>query len=125
MPCTRTMSYYYYFVILSFLKEISLANVENLISKTSLDSSNITASLKNLQKTMEDMNTSIQQQNDLITKSEAEIGRNNALIERKQTQIDQLNRKIKAKMSKLGGVSRANCAPTNERPIIHMLCKCQ
>ena len=55
--------------------------------------------------TLDEINNSIQQQNDLISKSEGEINRNNALIGRKQTQIDQLNRKIKDKLTRSGGVS--------------------
>ena len=54
---------------------------------------------------MDARNKQIEEQNALITQSEAEIARNIHLIERKQTQIDQLNKKISQMMTKTEGVS--------------------
>lgn len=92
-----------------YLQEISLADIENQISKTALEASDIHAILKHLQSTLDDISQTMQKQNNLITKSEGEISRNNALIGRKQTQIDQLNRKIKDKMSQNGGGVSNTC----------------
>ena len=84
---------------------MSIALVDNEISQAALEFSTVLSLLKRLEATMEEGNNAILQQNNDISKSEAEIGRNNALIERKQTQIDQMNKKIELKLSKVGGVS--------------------
>lgn len=84
---------------------MTLANVENQISQTSLEISNVTSLFKRLQQTLDEAYLEIEKQNNLISTSENEVNRNNALIERKQTQIDQVNKKIDAKVSKMGGVS--------------------
>ena len=89
-----------------FTQDISVADVENEISQTQLQKLQVTSRLKRLQQSLDEMNISTHQQNELISKSEAVITRNNALIERKQTQIDQMNKKIDQKLSSMDGVSQ-------------------
>jgi peptidoglycan hydrolase CwlO-like protein len=87
------------------IQDINVADDENEISQTQLQKLHVTSRLKGLQQSLDEMNVSTHQQNELISKSEGLITRNNALIERKQTQIDQMNKKIDHKLSSMDGVS--------------------
>lgn len=93
------------YIICSPFQDIHVADVENEISHTQLQKLQVTSRLKRLQQSLDEMNISTHQQNELISKSEAMIARNNALIERKQTQIDQMNKKIDQRLSSMDGVS--------------------
>ena len=86
-------------------QDINVVDVENEISEIQLQKLHVTSRLKGLQQSLDEMNISTHQQNELISKSEAMITKNNALIERKQTQIDQMNKKIDHKLSSMDGVS--------------------
>lgn len=80
-----------------------------MTADTLLQISDVTSRLKRLQQGLDEQNAAMQQQNKLISRSEAEIVKNNALVERKQTQVDQLNKKIDFATSKLGGVRIILC----------------
>ena len=96
--CSNTFSHL-------LIQDISVADVENEISQIQLQKLHVTSRLKGLQQSLDEMNISTHEQNELISKSEGLITRNNALIERKQTQIDQMNKKIDHKLSSIDGVS--------------------
>ena len=97
-PVIHSVSYF-------LIQDINVADVENEISHTQLQKLHVTSRLKGLQQSLDEMNVSAHQQNELISKSEGLITKNNALIERKQTQIDQMNKKIDHKLSSVDGVS--------------------
>ena len=90
------------FYTLTVLQEILLVGVENSMAQKLLDTSDVTSRLKHLSLFLEEQNSTLQSQNELINRSELEISRCNGLIERKQTQIDQMNKKIEQQMSKQG-----------------------
>ena len=51
---------------------------------------------------MDELDEEIRAKNDIITKSENEIGKRNALIGRKQGVIDQYNKKLEALIAEAG-----------------------
>ena len=64
--------------------ETQMAEVENQISRDSLEISNVQTRIERLNKVMEGLDQEIAERNEIINKSEAEIVRRNAIIERKQ-----------------------------------------
>ncbi|XP_071132695.1 coiled-coil domain-containing protein 40-like [Mytilus edulis] len=84
--------------------ETSMAEVENQISRDSLEISNVQTRIERLNKVMEQMDEEIAQRNEIINKSEGEIIRRNAIIERKQNVIDQYNKKLEVLITNAGGV---------------------
>jgi len=79
-----------------------MAEVENQISRDSLEISNVQTRIERLNKVMERLDQEIAERNEIINKSEAEIVRRNAIIERKQNVIDQFNKKLEVLISKAG-----------------------
>ena len=79
-----------------------MAQVENEISKETLDKVNINGRIEQLQKILAEIDADIKSHNDIITRSEQEGTKRNAVIERKQGIIDQLNKKLEALISAAG-----------------------
>ena len=79
-----------------------MAEVENEISKSTLEVANVKGRVERLMKVSKDLDDQIGQQNEIINRSEAEIVRRNAVIERKQNIIDQYNKKLEQLISKAG-----------------------
>jgi len=82
--------------------ERSLAEVENEISRDILEIANTTTRVRNLQDILHDINITIQQKNETISKIENEITKRNAVIEKKQGSIDVQNKKFEALVNKEG-----------------------
>lgn len=79
-----------------------MAEVENDISKDSLESSNVRSRIERLQKVMEKLDEEVRRKNEIISKSNNETTRRNAVIERKQNIIDQYNKKLEHMISSAG-----------------------
>ncbi|KAK3598746.1 hypothetical protein CHS0354_028798 [Potamilus streckersoni] len=84
--------------------ETQMAEVENQISRDTLEISNVRARIERLEKIVTQLNDEIASRNEIISKSENEIVKRNAIIERKQNIIDQYNKKLEYMISKAGGV---------------------
>ena len=79
-----------------------MAQIENDISRDTLEASNIRTRIERLQKIIDALDEEIANKNDIINKSEAEITKRNAMIERKQGVIDQYNKKLEHMISSAG-----------------------
>lgn len=86
---------------LSF-QETQTAEVENTISRDSLEISNVQTRIERLGKIMDQLDEEIAQKNEIISRSEQEIVKRNAIIERKQNIIDQYNKRLETLISKAG-----------------------
>ncbi|XP_011454679.3 coiled-coil domain-containing protein 40 [Magallana gigas] len=84
--------------------ETQTAEVENTISRDSLEISNVQTRIERLGKIMDQLDEEIAQKNEIISRSEQEIVKRNAIIERKQNIIDQYNKRLETLISKAGGV---------------------
>ena len=79
-----------------------MAEVENTISRDSLEISNVQTRIERLGKIMDQLDEEIAQKNEIISRSEQEIVKRNAIIERKQNIIDQYNKRLEVLISKAG-----------------------
>ncbi|BFZ02980.1 hypothetical protein BsWGS_06019 [Bradybaena similaris] len=84
--------------------EQEIADSENLIASSSLETVNIRTRIERLKKILADLDFKISEQNAIITKSEVEIVKRNAVIERKQNQVDVINKKLTALINAAGGI---------------------
>lgn len=91
-------------VLIHFLsfQETQTAEVENTISRDSLEISNVQTRIERLGKIMDQLDEEIAQKNEIISRSEQEIVKRNAIIERKQNIIDQYNKRLETLISKAG-----------------------
>ena len=85
-----------------FLQETQVAQVENEISKCTLEVSHTKTRTERLKKMMGELDEEIKQKNEIISRSEAEIVKRNAIIERKQGVIDQYNKKLEQMIAQAG-----------------------
>lgn len=83
-------------------QETQTAEVENAISRDSLEISNVQTRIERLGKIMDQLDEEIAQKNEIISRSEQEIVKRNAIIERKQNIIDQYNKRLETLISKAG-----------------------
>lgn len=83
-------------------QEQEIADSENLIASSSLETVNIRTRIERLKKILADLDFKISEQNAIITKSEVEIVKRNAVIERKQNQVDVINKKLTALINAAG-----------------------
>lgn len=79
-----------------------MAQVENEISKTTLEVSHTKTRSDRMGKIAEELDEEIQGKNAIINRSEAEIVKRNAIVERKQGVIDQYNKKLELMISQAG-----------------------
>lgn len=79
-----------------------MAEVENEISKDSLEVTNVGARLDHLQKVFDEIDGEIAERNEIIGRSQTEMVKRNAIIERKQNVIDQMNKKLENLINKAG-----------------------
>ncbi|XP_065176721.1 coiled-coil domain-containing protein 40-like [Sycon ciliatum] len=73
------------------------------IERTKLDIDNTQAERDDLAEALADLGKQLDERNQLISHSEAEIKKRNVIIERKQSRIDQLNKKISQVLQERGG----------------------
>ena len=79
-----------------------MAQVENTISKDTLEVSNTRTRTERLKLILKDLDQNIAGKNEIINRSDAEIIKRNAIIERKQGIIDQYNKKLEQMIASAG-----------------------
>ena len=94
-----------------------MAEVENQISRDTLEISNVQTRIERLGKILEQLDEEIGGKNEVISRSEAEIVKRNAIIERKQNIIDQYNKKLEVLISK-AGVSIKSSIPYDSKLLV-------
>ncbi|XP_025098485.1 coiled-coil domain-containing protein 40-like isoform X2 [Pomacea canaliculata] len=84
--------------------EIEVAEIENEIARSNLETVNIKTRVELLLKIQENLDKEMVVKNDIITKSMLDTEKRNTLIERKQSLIDQYNKKLESMINAAGGV---------------------
>ena len=79
-----------------------MAQVENGISKDTLEVSNTLTRVERLKAILKDLDETIAAKNEIINRSDTEIIKRNAVIERKQGVIDQYNKKLEHMITSAG-----------------------